>query len=620
MKFSSSAVEKTLDLKQGARVVGVRNLLTSREYAPEADDEFIVCYRTKDSLFARKRFFCASLCRASEEEGGYLAAGEDGLSARVRYAADGAYLRKTFALKCERDVFIEYVRFGGGRAAQDFCWCAPLTKRVFVPKEIAAMGQPVYNGDTFTGIESPVAENTVTGGAVTLTYYVGRYFSEVACGGEYRPPAVILGGGTSAGLKEMRRTFFAYVRTFSRPEKFRIQFNSWYDNMLDIDPNNIKSSFTAVYEGFKKAGLRPLDCYVVDDGWTEYKKPQFWQFNQKFAQGFAPQAELTRSFSSSFGVWFGPRGGYTLQTPKYARLLTKIGYHMNVLSGDICTGDKKYIADLCERMAQFCREYNVKYFKIDGFAIKPCRAKGHRHPAAKGCGKAFYTFLWEEWCKGFEHIRSVCPDVCLNITSYAHCSPWFLKWADFVWMNNASDMGYIGKGDDLSQCLNYRDERYRDLYEVRQIQFPAAHLYNHEPCYARRNYNPPLPDPSHKTVVYTDEQFALYLKCCMMRASGLAELYFTPEMMDGDKWNIAARTLEWAERNYAVLSRSEFFGGDPAKGEVYGYIAADGEKFALMLRNSGDAAAKYSFTLPGAGKVSGELAPFEIKFADNLEE
>ena len=121
-------------------------------------------------------------------------------------------------------------------------------------------------------------------------------------------------------------------------------------------------------------------------------------------------------------------------------------------------------------------------------------------------------------------------------------------------------------------------------------------------------------------MVYTDEQFALYLKCCMMRASGLAELYFTPEMMDGDKWNIAARTLEWAERNYAVLSRSEFFGGDPAKGEVYGYIAADGEKFALMLRNSGDAAAKYSFTLPGAGKVSGELAPFEIKFADNLEE
>ena len=55
------------------------------------------------------------------------------------------------------------------------------------------------------------------------------------------------------------------------------------------------------------------------------------------------------------------------------------------------------------------------------------------------------------------------------------------------------------------------------------------------------------------------------------------------------------------------------------EGEVYGYIAAKGDKFILMLRNSGDKAAEYSFTLPGAGRVSGELAPFEIKFSDNLK-
>ena len=392
-------------------------------------------------------------------------------------------------------------------------------------------------------------------------------------------------------------------------------------NMLDIDPNNIKSSFTAVYEGFKNAGLRPLDCYVVDDGWTEYDKPEFWALNDKFKEGFTKEAELTRSFSSSFGVWFGPRGGYTSQTPVYASHLEKIGYHKNKLSRDICTADGKYAADLCALMADFCVKYNVRYFKIDGFAISPCYAKDHNHPPARGLtGKAFYTYLWECWCKGFEHIRSVCPDVCLNITSYTHCSPFFLKWADYVWMNNASDMYYIGKGDNLSQCLNYRDSRYRDLFEVRQVQFPAAHLYNHEPCYAERNYNPPLPAPSHKTVVYTDEQFALYLKCCMMRGSGLAEVYFSPSMMDGDKWNIAARTLEWAEKHYGVLSHSEFFGGDPAKGEVYGYIAFDGKDYALMLRNAGDSDKEYSFELPGAGRVSGKLAPFEIKFSDSFSD
>ena len=619
MKISSSELEIELSIApSGVRGKSVKNLITGSVYETGEYEEVVVCWRRRGSALSKKRFVCASSCRAEERADGYLLKAE-GMSVEVTFRIEGGLIKKSAAISCESDVFIEYVAFGGGRADGKFSWCAPLTKRVYVPSPIAAMGQPVYSGDLFFGMESPVAENTILGGRICMKYHTGRYFSEVADGGVYRLPSVVVGAGEKAGFKEMRRAFFAYVRTFSRPEKFRIQFNSWYDNMLDIDPKNIESSFTAVYEGFKKAGLRPLDCYVVDDGWTEYEKPLFWQFNQKFKDGFGAQAELTRSFGSSFGVWFGPRGGYTTQTPKYARLLGKIGYPMNVLSGDICTGDKKYIADLCARMADFCRDYNVKYFKIDGFAIKPCRARGHRHPAAKGCGKAFYTFLWEEWCKGFEHIRSVCPDVCLNITSYAHCSPWFLKWADYVWMNNASDMYYIGKGDNLSQCLNYRDERYRDLYEVRQIQFPAAHLYNHEPCYAERNYNPPLPDPSHKTVIYTDEQFALYLKCCMMRASGLAEVYFSPSLMDGDKWNIAARTLEWAEKNCDVLSHSEFFGGDPSKGEVYGYIAAKGDKFILMLRNSGDKAAKYSFTLPGAGKVSGELAPFEIKFSDNLK-
>ena len=398
MKISSSELEIELSIApSGVRGKSVKNLITGSVYETGEDEEVVVCWRRRDSALSKKRFLCASSCRAEERADGYLLQAE-GMSVEVTYRIEGGLIKKSAAISCESDVFIEYVAFGGGRADGKFSWCAPLTKRVYVPSPIAAMGQPVYSGDLFFGMESPVAENTILGGRICMKYHTGRYFSEVADGGVYRLPSVVVGAGEKAGFKEMRRAFFAYVRTFSRPEKFRIQYNSWYDNMLDIDPKNIESSFTAVYEGFKKAGLRPLDCYVVDDGWTEYKKPLFWQFNQKFKDGFGAQAELTRSFGSSFGVWFGPRGGYTTQTPKYARLLSKIGYPMNVLTGDICTGDKKYIADLCARMADFCRDYNVKYFKIDGFAIKPCRARGHRHPAAKGCGKAFYTFLWEEWC------------------------------------------------------------------------------------------------------------------------------------------------------------------------------------------------------------------------------
>ena len=282
----------------------------------------------------------------------------------------------------------------------------------------------------------------------------------------------------------------------------------------------------------------------------------------------------------------------------------------------MCTGDPRYIRDLTDRMCEFCRLYDVTYFKIDGFAKRPCGSRGHGHPPATGTGVAFYTYLWEEWMKGLEKVAAAREDVCINITSYAHCSPWFLRYADFVWMNNAADMGYSGSGDDLDMCLTYRDARYRDLFEVRGLQFPAAHLYNHEPCYALRNRN--TSRKGKEPVTFTDDRFRTYLKCCMMRGSGLAELYFSPAMMGGNKWKIAAEELAFAERNFDVLSSSRFFGGDPEKGEVYGYYAERKGSFALMLRNPAASPAKCSFSFPAAGEVSLTLAPYEIKFFTDL--
>ena len=423
-------------------------------------------------------------------------------------------LYKKIVLKAKEDIFIEYAdlqTFDCGNIA--FVWQAPYAGKTYLPQSIARLGQPLYLGDMFIGTESPVGENAIGADKAYCRYNTGRKLSEVCENLVYELPMQIVGAGSADNFVAMRKAFFEYIESISRPFRLRLQFNSWYDNMLDITPERIKGSFTQVYEGFKEAGLRPLDCYVVDDGWTEYKKPAFWQFNDKFKNGFYEEAELTKGYDSTFGVWFGPRGGYTSQTVKYARPLEKIGYHVNRRSKDICTADKKYISDLCDRMCEFCEKYNVTYFKIDGFSKMICKGKDHNHPVAKGKGFAFYTFLWEEWIKGFEKIRKVCPDVCLNITSYVHCSPWFLKWADYVWMNNAADMGYAGKGDDLSMCLNYRDGKYRDFYEKRQLQFPAAHMYNHEPCYALKNYNTSRHfDKDKKHVTYTDEEFFLYLK------------------------------------------------------------------------------------------------------------
>lgn len=621
LEFRSASVVKTVIIRDG-RIFGAEfeNLLTGKRLCAEKSG-FELSYSLKEN--GRRMRFCEYGALLKEETGsGYVVCDESGkICVKVTYdPRDSGELAKTVEIASEEDVFIEYVTVERLSIDKDcYLWQAPDAGRTYLSSRIARLGQPLYIGDMFFGLESPVGENSVKKGEAYCRYYTGRKMSEVGCGGRYALPSAVVGAGLKAEFNAMRKAFFSYVENFARPSVFRIQFNSWYDNMLDITPERIKNSFTQVYEGMKKAGLRPLDCYVVDDGWTEYKKPLFWQFNGKFKDGFAKEALLTKSFDSTFGVWFGPRGGYTSQTVKYARLLEKIGYHVNRRSKDICTADKNYIRDLCDRMCEFCEKYNVTFYKIDGFAKRPCRAKDHNHPAAKGKGLSFYTFLWEEWIKGFEKIRKVQPDVCLNITSYVHCSPWFLRWADYIWMNNAADMGYAGKGDDLSMCLNYRDGKYRDFYEKRQLQFPAAHVYNHEPCYALKNYNTSRPfDKDKKHVTYTDEEFFRYLKCCMMRGSGLAELYFSPAMMDGRKWEIAAEVLKWAEKNFDVLSTSQFFGGRPEKGEVYGYYAVRGDRYVVEVRNSGNKEKDYRFDLLGIGEIKGRLKPFEIKYIENL--
>lgn len=57
------------------------------------------------------------------------------------------------------------------------------------------------------------------------------------------------------------------------------------------------------------------------------------------------------------------------------------------------------------------------------------------------------------------------------------------------------------------------------LFEVRGLRFPAAHLYNHEPCYALRNRN--LAKKTNAPVTFTDEHSAPISGAVLCAAAGL---------------------------------------------------------------------------------------------------
>ena len=186
----------------------------------------------------------------------------------------------------------------------------------------------------------------------------------------------------------MQQDFFAYIDSIATPTDFRIQYNSWFDNMMRITDDNILSSFQAVDQNLSETGVRPLESYVVDDGWNQYRQSSgtlsrqddiekngpvtdvntagFWQFNSKFPQGLTPSSELVQAFGSNFGVWIGPRGGYNYYST-LADIITAAG-NGSKAGGSIDVADSRYVKKFQEMAIQWMKDYKVNYWKWDGFA------------------------------------------------------------------------------------------------------------------------------------------------------------------------------------------------------------------------------------------------------------
>ncbi len=602
----------------------ITNLLTGDIYDMSKGEEFTISYYlNKKDAYRKFRKIAPVLIKSSnmqivDEKDNTLtyfgSCGNDiNLTVKVEYVVKDDVIAKSMHIESSKDMFLDYITMDEIDVDLDkFYWSRPVVKEVItIPSYIAALGQPIYNNTIWTALHTPVGDNYVDGAKTVLKYHIGRNISEFK--GGYDTPSSLIGAAIAPTMLAMRDSFFSYVYTFARKPSMYITYNSWYDYMLDINTKIIKDSFTEIHNEFEKSGLRPLDCYVIDDGWCDYWTDAFWKIKEdRFPDGFLAESELTRGFGSHFGLWVGPRGGYTKDTYPYAKHLAKIGYSVSRNSMDICTGDPNYIRDLGERMIYFMKERNVEYFKLDGFAWCQCKNPKHGHPVGnEKNGLYFYTFLWEEWLKVFKKMRKTNPNVFINLTSYAHCSPFFLEYASAIWMNNANDMGYIGEGASIDQCLNYRDGRYYNLQNERQVQLPSQYIYNHEPNYGQRNYNPPLPDPSKKTVIYTDEEFEKYLYSCLMRGSGFIELYYSPSLMkDGNKYAINAKVLKWAEENFEIIANSTYFGGLPVDGKVYGYIGTNGKNAIVSFRNPTDKDMTYTLTLSDYTFMDGE---YEIR-------
>lgn len=589
--IENKTVKREFRIQQNHLISGpVENKLSGDVFVPDGNgSEFTIRFTDGEEISSKS----VALSDIRQEKDGTIFTFEEKCATTVRVAfqssGDGKYIKKRIMISQTQERPIDYIlleNVGIINSKSHFTVKAEDQEDFFFDGYYYSLGQPFYIDSFFYGCEFPATSNKIRHGLGYVKYYLGK---SIAPGKIFKFPITVLGAAKGRDMTALQTAFFAYIESISTKTSYRVQYNSWYDHMLDITPANIRKSFFEIEKGLTRRGVPTLDAYVIDDGWNDYRS-DFWNLNRKFEDGLFDYTRISRSLGSRFGLWFGPRGGYTV-ADRFAKRIEKSGNgYFNKESKDICIGSEKYVKNAEEFLVQNTLDYEIDYWKLDGFCLKPCKDPTHDHITGGYKEMYYITEMWSRWINVFVHLKKARPGVFLNMTSYVTPSPWWLKYVDCLWLQSSNDIGFADNEPQQRKVeaeITYRDNRYWDFLCKRGLQFPPARLYNHEPIYGNT-----------AKISYTDREFEKYLFSNAVRGQAFNELYLSYNMLNDAKWNALAKVLTWARENYHILKNVHFLGGDPAENNVYEYTAwtEDGEGI-VALRNPSSEPADVTVTL-----------------------
>jgi len=414
-------------------------------------------------------------------------------------------------------------------------------------------GEPVLLDDTFWGVEFPAAQNQFTSGVVKLAHFPGR-----AAGDRFVSKIAVLGVSERDGAAKRFRQYVETFRVTPKETSLFVNYNTWWTLMPPTEKNSLE-----LLDVFKRKLFDPygesIDTFTVDDGWDD--KNSLWAIrSDRFPRGFAPLVERLKAMDARLGIWLSPSSGYN-----HAPWLSKHGYQANSNPWAICQSDPKYRRDIVEVVTRLAREYDVAFFKFDGFCAS-CETPGHAHlpgPYAKEANVDAYIEL-------LAAVRQVRPNIYLDPTCGIWLSPWWLRYADSLWGSVSGDYPEIVVPAPIvrDSATTTRDAVFRQRCREHPGFPPAAieHL---------------------GIIVITPEKWEDNAMIVAGRGCRLLTLYIDPKhFKQGDSdWEFLARLLKWVRHNAGTLQQTEMILGDPFRREPYGYAHFGESQGILAMRN-----------------------------------
>ncbi len=468
------------------------------------------------------------------------------------------------------------------------------TDRTFFIDNEGGFGQPVAfrneDGGGFTGLEYPTGTTTFKILKNNIFYINSFQYTGSKIEQNFLKSNSVVTAITPQPY--VKKWFYDYVKSIRvAPAKPYTLYNSWYDlrspAFLHTKRNKIDSSGIMNEKNtlriirllrdnmIKKHGIH-LDAFVLDDGWDIYESD--WQLNPaQFPHGLKPISDTLAKTGTRLGIWFGPIGGYSFALKRIKWMAAHgyevTGHKFKYGSAMLCLAGKNYSKLFRKRVTGFTKNYHIGYFKWDGIQFA-CSEPDHGHPVGIYSRRAVMESVIDK-CQA---VRAIDSSVYINITSGTWLSPWWVQYANQIWMD-AADYAFAGVPslNRRDNAMTYRDYAlYNDL-KIRNLWFPVANLMTHGIIKGRLEAISKEGEPFDR---FTNNA-VLYFA----RGVTMWELYISPDILNDKEWRVLSQAIQWAYDNQNLMEQTFMQGGNPALGEPYAYLHFKNNKGLIAARN-----------------------------------